>query len=369
MHATVFLSYTKSFVKYLLVNRVTMGVDVHLLSNAVGNDVLCYISTARHTLSKDNITLNCIGFYKSDVIVKAKDVIYSICDERAVTRKACNSHPNPNVADIVDIIDLLERKEDANKMMPDFVATKFNAFPPMNFEIIAGVMCSLRDEIASMKVELTQFRESNIRDIKSFDDMNCIKQDLADIKNHFNSGKVNGNAENLSEKPKKRDPKPSYATVTRDTKADDNLVVLDNPVRSNVRSSVAPKNIPKDPPSQRRRTESSNTRRQRPKTINVSGNRQQVSVLQGVEHIVDLFVGGCAMDCTMDVIKEHCSSIEAPLRNIEVLPSKTTRYKAFKISMSLRHRDILLTPDSWPIGVFVRKFYQPRQRRDDSDQK
>ena len=51
------------------------------------NDVLCYITTARDTLTKDNIVLNVVGFYQNEVIFFAKEEILSSCNEHLVNRK------------------------------------------------------------------------------------------------------------------------------------------------------------------------------------------------------------------------------------------------------------------------------------------
>ena len=100
-----------------------MARSVHCLENTIKNDILCYISTSRHSLTIESIVINTVGFYKSDAILKAKETIYGLCKERLITRKTCVSHLNPNVADIHDILCLFEKLEEAKHQLPDFVAT------------------------------------------------------------------------------------------------------------------------------------------------------------------------------------------------------------------------------------------------------
>ena len=73
------------------------------------NDVLCDISSARKTLSKDNIVPKDVGYYKIEVIVKATEIIFEICDERFI--KVCASQPSPSVAQLNDIVSLFDKKK------------------------------------------------------------------------------------------------------------------------------------------------------------------------------------------------------------------------------------------------------------------
>ena len=79
------------------------------LENTLVNDVLCYISTARASLSRDKFVVNALAFY-SDVR-RAKDKIFDIFKEKSVKRKACSSHPNPTAVDLEDIYPILEKME------------------------------------------------------------------------------------------------------------------------------------------------------------------------------------------------------------------------------------------------------------------
>ena len=161
---------------------VVMARSVHCLEKTIKNDILCYISTSRHFLTIDSIVINTIGFYKSDAILKAGETIYGLSKERLITRKTCASHPNPNVADIHDILGLFEKMEKARHQLPDFVATNYNSLPPANFEALAGVICSFRDEVSALILGISQVRESNVKDVKAMEDICCVNQDIADIK-------------------------------------------------------------------------------------------------------------------------------------------------------------------------------------------
>ena len=153
------------------------------IENTVINDTLCYLSTSRNCLSRQVIITNVVGFYQDDVLKKAKELLFKICNEKLIQRKACTSHPNPIMADVDDMISLFEKAESKRMLLPRFVAEHYLSLPPgSGFESIALVLCSLREEVSDMRKEINAQRESNSRDEKSFEDMLTVKQDVADIK-------------------------------------------------------------------------------------------------------------------------------------------------------------------------------------------
>ena len=91
--------------------------------------------------------------------------------------------------------------------------------------------------------------------------------------------------------------------------------------------------------------------------VNVAGTRRNPIGLSGVERIYDLFIGGCDRETTVNDIKDYCKSLGVELKKVELMQTKSEWYNAFKISMKQSERDMLMSADSWPQGVFVRKFY------------
>ena len=91
--------------------------------DARGDAVLCYITTARDALSKDNIIANVVAYYTSAVIFEAKEKIFEECNERPIKRKSTTEFPNPSVPNVKDILDLLDKVE-GKITIPQFVAMK-----------------------------------------------------------------------------------------------------------------------------------------------------------------------------------------------------------------------------------------------------
>ena len=70
------------------------------IENAIENDILCYISSARNNLSQERLILNAVAFYDPDPIHKAKEILCKIANERFITRRASTAFPKPAAANI-----------------------------------------------------------------------------------------------------------------------------------------------------------------------------------------------------------------------------------------------------------------------------
>ena len=112
------------------------------------NKVLCYISTARHSMRNDDIIRICLTFYKEDEILKAKDALFNIVGEKSIRRR----NENRVLNELQDIINLLKKCDDKGMALPPFVADSYDSLPPSSgFEVVAQAVGSLIDEIAFLK--------------------------------------------------------------------------------------------------------------------------------------------------------------------------------------------------------------------------
>ena len=101
---------------------------------------------------------------------------------------------------------------------------------------------------------------------------------------------------------------------------------------------------------------------------NVSGTGTESNNLVGVQRIMDIFVGGCDKNSSEEGIKKHCENLGIQLMKIEQLTTRSEWYKAYKISMKATDREKLMLPDSWPQGIFVRKYFKPRKATNSTEQ-
>ena len=353
---------------------------MYSLDNAYLNDILCYISTSRLSLSDEDIILNSVAFYKENAIKEAKEAFCRICDERFITRKACTSHPNPSVADIQDILNLFSKMEENSKPVPKFYAKSYDSLPPVGFQSLASVICSLRDEVSAMRVEINQLRNGNQRDAKALDDLSNIVADIGDIKislNQTNSVLKNGNGSADLSTPSTSTSYAAQLSANIPPNMPKSTANQSNAARNNGRGNNGGNNSQKSTSNQpstpfvqpkknqlpaRRNSHTNDARNPRNfARKNITGTRTTATGgLAGVERVVDLFLGGCSLDSSADQIKNFCESSNVPLKNCEDLESKSLYYKSYKISVPISLRDQLLNEEFWPTGIFIRKFYKPK---------
>ena len=147
-------------------------------SNNIVNGVLCYISTARHTLSEQTIVNVCQGFYSLESIREAKELIYTFTDDNFVSRRGDGKVK----ADLIDILSVVLKLDDGKKDIPKYLADTYKSMPPFSgFEVLAEYMISLMSEVASLKEEIVGLK-STLKDVK-VSDMIDAKEELYDFKN------------------------------------------------------------------------------------------------------------------------------------------------------------------------------------------
>ena len=147
-------------------------------SNNIVNGILCYISTARHTLSEETIVNVCQVFYSSESIREAKELIYTFTDDNFVSWRGDGKVK----ADLIDILSVVCKLDDGMKDIPKFLADTYKSIPPSSdFEVLAEYMISLMSEVASLKDEIVGLK-STLKDVK-VSDMVDAKEELCDIKN------------------------------------------------------------------------------------------------------------------------------------------------------------------------------------------
>ena len=309
---------------------------------------------------------------KSDKMKSSRvEITHTKC---LITRKACPSHPNPCVADIGDMLNLLEKIEGNKISVPEFFAKGFNSLPPSGFENLASLICSLRDEIAAMRTEVAQLRSSNEKDARCLDDLNHVVADVGEIKASLNQTKNLLKNKNEPKSAAVASTSTSYAHKVVHGESRKKETVKINGDRRTVSTSSVEDGTCSEPVSfglkhdsfqpLRNKSAKNHYKKYSGKRKNISGSREVESGgLSGVERVVDVFLGGCSLDSDIDQIKRYCSSLQVTLKNIIDLESKSLYYKSFKLSINISDREQLLSEDFWPKGIFIRKFYNPRKSR------
>lgn len=153
----------------------------------VVNDVLCFITTAIDTKTNDFMVNSCIAYYEARIIREAKEVLFSYTDEKLVKRRGENSKK----ADILDIIDLVRKLEESDKIqIPRFVAGSFNSLPPgSGYDVIASIVVDLIDEIKQLKSEISILKECNNIHANESNNIALILDEINEIKRNINKRK------------------------------------------------------------------------------------------------------------------------------------------------------------------------------------
>ena len=101
----------------------TNGITAH---TPIINGVLCYISTARHSMRSDDIIRICCAFFKDDDILKGKDLLCELIGEKSKRRR----NENRIINEMRDIVELFKKCDETNVELPKFVVDTFDGLPP-----------------------------------------------------------------------------------------------------------------------------------------------------------------------------------------------------------------------------------------------
>ena len=151
------------------------------------NNILCYISTARHAKTDEQILQYCLPFYDLNDIREAKDILCKLSNERNTKRRGDNS----KTTEISDILDLFRKYDDTNISIPKYVADSFNAMPPTaGYDLLSPLLVSLIEEIQNLKEDMKNFKDVNTTNDIILNDSVLIKGDLIDIKSSLRDLKL-----------------------------------------------------------------------------------------------------------------------------------------------------------------------------------
>ena len=355
------------------------------LANTVLNDILCYVSSARNTMTEEVICTNVSAFYNEELIKVAKELICKLSGERYIARKKTTNQPKPIIQDVRDMLHCFKVIEDKDLSCPNFVAKGIEAFPPSGFDILAPTLCALRDEIVALRTETSELRKNSEDDARSLNDMRLITQEVSDIKTMlvriinsdvkvpggdnlpsdnsissatpFSDAVISGRqpppnmppsqaSSSTSVEINMENAAPGWTTVHNRPFANSKNKRISNPNGGTILSSKA-------------------TNGTHPRRNIIKGRRNSGSEISGGDRILDIYVGGCNNGCTVENVTSYCNKNGIVIKKCELLTSASEWTKSFKVSATQDDREKLLDGDFWPQGIYVRKFFKARERRSD----
>ena len=96
---------------------------------------------------------------------------------------------------------------------------------------------------------------------------------------------------------------------------------------------------------------------------NIVGERKvnDLGTLKSAVRSVDVYIGNCDLDVSEESLENYMKDeIGITVRKCSLLVSKNKNCKSFKVEMDVNVRPKVLSPDAWPEGIIIRKFYNPK---------
>ena len=153
------------------------------MSDIIINNVLCYISSARHSLPEDNIIIVVKSFYSFDKIKEAKDVIHDLCQIKGKRRKADDKISS----EIKDILTALKNRDNAITL-PRFVVDQHDGLPPNSgFLAVARNMETLMTSNESLMLEIQQLQKTVVMLSKTTNSLNEEVRDSKKSEDYLNA--------------------------------------------------------------------------------------------------------------------------------------------------------------------------------------
>ena len=258
----------------------------------------------------------------------------------------------------------MSSREADDFQLPTFLCDSYDALPPRGFAAIAGLICNLRDEVASFRLELQEHRRERTSDIKSLEDLSDAKEDISDTKRQICDMKNNVNTilNVVTSKPNNVGSMAN-ATSTNATNhpnappsAGPMAPTLAQIVKRGLNTPFVPVGAPL-------------VNRPKPAKVNVNrgilGTKKPSALnrIAGVVRNLDVFVGRCVPGTTTEDVKEYCTDNGVTVDKCEEIKTNSSSSTSFKVTIAAGMRDKLLDSDFWPEDVVVRKFYAPRKSK------
>ena len=356
-----------------------MGEEDLLMRNSVVNYVLCYITTARHSYTEENMMSCCLSFFKASDITEAKDLLYSKAETETTARKG----KSKSTSELSDIFSLLKTVDESERELPKFLCDGFNKMPPAaGFEVLAEHIINLMSEISQLRADVSAFDlQSTGRSLIE------VKEELRDIKIKLRCAPT---VENISNQNIPRNQSSYSGTVKR---SESNAPVNSSRAQNSARSqTLTTRNL--DNGAQLVKSSNHHLRSEgsgsasgsqssevdRPGADTLNNNREDVTEwttvqrrrrrsfitgskaaasdnFKGVEETRDIYVGRCNSTVSANTITRYVKrefNIDA---TCECITQRDIEVKAFKVTVNLSESNALLDANKWPLNVRVRKFY------------
>ena len=159
------------------------GNEEEPVMTPIVSGVLCFASTARHSMRADDMVRVCHSFYKEEDINKAKDILFDMIKDPAKSMPKRRRGKDKLIHELEDIIEMLKVCDDNNIVLPKFVVDSYNGLPPTSgFKFIGDYLAKMNDELATLRREVELLKDIRVEHSVTTHDTVVMKEDLLHIK-------------------------------------------------------------------------------------------------------------------------------------------------------------------------------------------
>jgi hypothetical protein len=294
---------------------------------------LTFIGDSLNRSTADDVYKACESFYTSDELVEAKGTLWEHGPSELLGE---NIKRKKSAKVLHDIIGGIQKLDAANKL-PKFVVdaeglnripsskTAAPVGPPVHLERLDSMDRFLREELGRLSSRIRRLEDDHTHP-KIVDPCPPSSQPA-----HLSYAAVAANAVVPMQRASGGVPRPT--------------------------GSNYPKRGGGNPEADDAYTEVRNKRR--PHIIRCTG---QAGVVRGArEPSRDGHVFRCEPDVEEHHIKEHMEAKSIVPRAVEKVSKETSVFHSFRVEVTLSQMSQVMTPDFWPDGVCVKRYYQPRR--------
>lgn len=300
------------------------------------SELLCFVNDKSNSMAFDDIVKLCTDFYREDEIISAREILDDCNPGQRMPKRKGNERLRATMEDIVKAV---LKQNEQNGGLPIFYAVDISRLPPVdaNHCDVAAILkelSALRNEVravSKLREEVTQLRtllqlqgggmgKENTYDINSLNSGTTQVPSVSDLKSHT---------------------KPLFA---------DMAAILS--LEGGMKNTVVNKKVPRKP------------------TI---GNSSSISYIKAVKTTrnVDIFVSRLLPTTTAAELVDSVHSIKPDITVHEVTCNKLTSryrelYSSYHVAIKVNADDMkkaidtFMSPESWPVGVIVRRYFRPK---------
>ena len=219
------------------------------------NELLTYIIHYRNNSTINNIKKVIINFYNCEEILLAKKLLWELCKDRLdliIVRKSTEQRSSSE-ANLSDIVDALQKLDNEEAVIPNFVAVNLDRLPDkkpeeLNIISVGNKISQLEDKsvncdnvLSEHTIDLSYLKSLDIEaKIKKIEDQitrlsespNCKEQESIDN----NDGKLNNKTAMIKDKGKNNEISDDEWLTTDEDESNGNY-------KNNHRNSISDKNI------------------------------------------------------------------------------------------------------------------------------